>query len=182
MSGKTGKGKATPTKAIVVAARSDYGPLLTGISSLLEQARRGVARAANAIMTATYWEVGRRIVEHEQGGKARAEYGEELLARLSVDLTTRYGRGFSRPGLQRMRSFYLGWEICSTPSSKLEARAKCSALSSKSEILQTPSAQLAGASLRKEIAATQQALETRRSAEAKGLTRRRRDTETRGPR
>jgi predicted nuclease of restriction endonuclease-like (RecB) superfamily len=75
-------------------------------------------------MTATYWEIGRRIVEFEQGGKARAEYGEEVLARLSQDLTVRHGRGFSRPGLQRMRAFYLGWEICSTPSSNLEVRAR----------------------------------------------------------
>jgi hypothetical protein len=48
----------------------------------------------NALMTATYWEVGRRIVEFEQGGEKRAGYGEELLARLADDLTARFGRGF----------------------------------------------------------------------------------------
>lgn len=115
-------GTLAPTKS--PGADAGYGRLVADVSELLEQARRGVARSVNAILTATYWEIGRRIVEHEQAGKARAEYGEELLARLSVDLTSRYGRGFSRPGLQRMRSFYLGWEICSTPSSKLEARVR----------------------------------------------------------
>ena len=59
-----------------------YGGLLTGISDLLDQARRTSARTVNNILTATYWEIGRRIVEYEQGGKARAEYGEELLERL----------------------------------------------------------------------------------------------------
>jgi predicted nuclease of restriction endonuclease-like (RecB) superfamily len=73
-------------------------------------------------MTATYWEIGRRIVEFEQGGEKRAEYGEGLMARLADDLTTRFGRGFSRQNLQRFRLFYLSQpaeKICSTLSSKL---------------------------------------------------------------
>ena len=61
---------------------------------LLDTARRASARTVNAIMTATYWELGRRIVELEQGGKGRADYGEELLKRMSADLTPRFGRGF----------------------------------------------------------------------------------------
>lgn len=60
-----------------------YPSLVTGIGSLLEESRRAVVRAANCFMTATYWEIGRRIVEFEQGGKRRAEYGDELLERLS---------------------------------------------------------------------------------------------------
>lgn len=100
-----------------------YNNLLSDISGLLEQARRTAVRTINSILTATYWEVGRRIVEYEQGGKVRAAYGEELLEHLSRDLTARYGRGFSRQGLQKMRVFYLGWEICPTPSGILEARA-----------------------------------------------------------
>jgi len=59
--------------------------LVGGIGDLLEAARRTSARTLNALMTATYWEVGRRIVEFEQGGKLRAEYGEELLKQLSAD-------------------------------------------------------------------------------------------------
>jgi hypothetical protein len=66
----------------------------------------------------TYWEIGRRIVEFEQGGKARAEYGEGLWKRLAANLTAKYGRGFSKSNLASMRGFYLGWEIFQTPSGK----------------------------------------------------------------
>jgi hypothetical protein len=61
--------------------------LLLDLSRLLESARRTSARAVNTVMTATYWEVGRRIFEFEQGGKKRAGDGEELVARLAKDLT-----------------------------------------------------------------------------------------------
>lgn len=101
-----------------------YQGLVGDISELLDQARRSSARAVNNVLTATYWEVGRRVVEFEQGGSVRAGYGDELLGRLAHDLTKRFGRGFSRQGLQKMRSFYLGWEICPTPSSKLQARVR----------------------------------------------------------
>lgn len=83
-----------------------YPGLVQDIGALLEQARRSSARTVNALMTATYWAIGRRIVEFEQGGAKRAAYGEELLDRLAADLTTRFGRGFSRRSLQDMRSFY----------------------------------------------------------------------------
>jgi predicted nuclease of restriction endonuclease-like (RecB) superfamily len=88
-------------------AEGVYLGLVQDLSGLLEDARRSSARAVNAVMTSTYWEIGRRIVEFEQGGKERAEYGAELLARLAVDLTGRFGRGFSRPNLQRFREFFL---------------------------------------------------------------------------
>lgn len=109
-----------------------YADLMTGIAELLDSARHISARAVNAVMTATYWEIGRRIVEFEQGGKRRAEYGEELLHRLSTDLTARFGRGFSRPNLQRFRLFFAHFPAtskCSTVSSELH-REKCSTLSS----------------------------------------------------
>jgi hypothetical protein len=98
--------------------------LVSDISDLLEQARRTTVRAVNSILTTTYWEIGRRIVEFEQGGKERAEYGEELLVKLGNDLTRKHGRGFSPQGLYKMRGFYLGWLIFPTPSGKLEARTK----------------------------------------------------------
>jgi hypothetical protein len=107
----------------------DYGRWMADISGLLEQARRTTVRVVNSILTPTYWEIGHRIVEFEQMGKSRAEYGERLLSRLANDLTAKYGRGFSRQGLQKMRSFYLGWEICPTPSGKFEAMVKCPTLS-----------------------------------------------------
>jgi predicted nuclease of restriction endonuclease-like (RecB) superfamily len=88
----------------------DYESVLSGMVDLLEQARRMSARTVNAVMTATYWEMGRRIVELEQGGKKRADYGEKILENLSQDLTKRFGRGFSRQNIQQMRAFYLTYE------------------------------------------------------------------------
>ena len=76
------------------------------------------------MLTSTYWEIGRRIVEFEQGGKQTSEYGERLLERLSADLTARHGRGFSRTNVSQMRAFYAGWEIVQTPSEQFEVRAK----------------------------------------------------------
>jgi hypothetical protein len=71
-----------------------YNGIHGDIVALLEAARRAAARSVNAVMTATYWEIGQRIVEFEQGGQDRAAYGEALLARLSADLSARFGRGF----------------------------------------------------------------------------------------
>jgi predicted nuclease of restriction endonuclease-like (RecB) superfamily len=113
-----------------VATDSQYEELRTGLSSLLDTARRGAARAVNMILTATYWEVGRRIVEFEQGGRLRAIYGEALIKRLSADLSATHGRGFSQRNIEQMRAFYLRWII--NPDG---ARARTTA------IAQTPSAQ-----------------------------------------
>ena len=62
-------------------------------------------------MTASYWEIGRRIVEFEQGGEGRAAYGDALIQRLGTDLAQRFGRGFGRRNLAQMRAFYLAWPI-----------------------------------------------------------------------
>jgi uncharacterized protein DUF1016 len=107
-------------KGLRRSTESRYSGLVKDLSGLLESARRASARAVNTVMTVTYWEIGRRIVEFEQGGEKRAQYGAELLERLSADLTRRFGRGFSRPNLQRFRDFYRSFpleEIRSTPSS-----------------------------------------------------------------
>ena len=118
-------------KAISLKPSVEYGGLIGDIAELLEAARRNAARAVNALMTATYWEIGRRIVEFEQRGKKRAEYGEELLQRLAQDLTARFGRGFSYPNVNKFRQFYLAFPapgILSTPS-----------IESTQTILSTPS-------------------------------------------
>ncbi len=83
-----------------------FSDFVGGIEILLEAARRSAARSVNAIMTATYWEIGRRIVEFEQGGAVRAGYGKQLLEKLSTQLTANLGKGFSRQNLQRFRLFY----------------------------------------------------------------------------
>jgi predicted nuclease of restriction endonuclease-like (RecB) superfamily len=110
-----------------------YGQLISEISSMLNEARRQSVRSVNALLTATYWQIGRRIVEHEQGGKERAGYGEELLDRLAEDLTSKHGRGFSKRNLEQMRAFYLGWGIAQTPSAQFEIRVICPTLSGKSQ-------------------------------------------------
>jgi hypothetical protein len=85
--------KRKKATGVVRTGPAEYGGLVTGIADLLEQARRGAARAVNSILTATYWEVGRRIVEFEQGGKGKAEYGQALLLRLGSDLSGRLVAG-----------------------------------------------------------------------------------------
>ena len=95
-----------------------YDTVLSDVIDLLESARRASTRAINSIMTATYWEIGRRIVESEQVGAKRAEYGKELLKKLSADLKARFGRGFSERNLEQMRLFYIGWPISQTLSAK----------------------------------------------------------------
>jgi predicted nuclease of restriction endonuclease-like (RecB) superfamily len=86
--------------------QADYAAVHGDIVALLEAARRAAARSVNALMTATYWEIGRRIVEFEQGGQERAVRGQQLLQRLSSDLCARFGRGFSVDNLEQMRLFY----------------------------------------------------------------------------
>ena len=76
------------------------------VANVIEQARRFVGRAADLTMCVTYFEIGRMIVEEEQGGKARAEYGKGLLAELSKYLTERFRRGFSESTLKNARKFY----------------------------------------------------------------------------
>ena len=113
-----------------------YDQVLADIVGIVDQARAAAARSVNTLMTATYWSVGRRIVEEEQGGQQRAAYGEGLLNRLSVDLTDRFGRGYSRQNLQQMRQFYLTWpadQICQTPSGKSGVDVACA----DTETLQT---------------------------------------------
>ena len=74
--------------------QADYVTVHADIVALLEAARRTAARSVNAVMTATYWAVGQRIVTFEQAGHERAAYGEALIKRLGADLTHQFGRGF----------------------------------------------------------------------------------------
>jgi hypothetical protein len=97
---------------------AEYADIRSGIIDLLKTARAISARTINAVMTATYWEIGRRIVESEMRGEKRADYGERLVERLAVDLAKQFGRGFGRASLWRMRGFYQAWpdkKILATP-------------------------------------------------------------------
>ncbi|MDD5483751.1 MAG: DUF1016 N-terminal domain-containing protein, partial [Kiritimatiellae bacterium] len=94
----------------------------------------------NAVQVLACFEIGRRIVEHEQKGTARAQYGKEALKELSAKLTTEFGTGFSERNLRNMRKFYLVYQsrakqIWQTPSAKLPDRQKSRIPSAKSELL-----------------------------------------------
>ena len=112
-----------------------YETLLSSVSELLRRGRQNAAKSVNAVLTTTYWLVGRRLVEFEQRGKERAVYGSELLKRLSGDLQSRFGRGFSERNLEQMRQFYLQWGNPQTLSAD-------SAAGISPKISQTPSAKL----------------------------------------
>ena len=119
-----------------------YDSIVLELSELIESARRLSARSVNAVMTATYWEIGRRIVESEQRGKKRAEYGEALLERLAADLTAKFGRGFGVRNLWLMRRFFVHWpedQILQTVSA--ESQSIPQGPSKTSEIVQTLSAE-----------------------------------------
>ncbi len=126
--------KTTPPPVL-----ADYADMRGGIVAVVQAARVAVARNVNALMTASYWEIGHRIVEAEQKGQRRAGYGEQLVERLAVDLTAQFGRGFSQQNLWLMRSFYLAWPIRQTLSGEFPV------LSGPCEILQTPSGELEAA-------------------------------------
>ena len=101
-----------------------YSNLTTDIASFIEQGRKAAVRYVNTALVVTYWLIGRRIVEYEQKGKKRADYGEELLVCLAGDLTSRFGKGFSKSNLFMMRTFYLTYpekQIFQTVSGKLLA-------------------------------------------------------------
>lgn len=98
-----------------------YAGLRREIAEVVASTRAAAARSVNAVMTASYWEIGRRIVEFEQCGEGRAAYGEALIRRLGTDLSRRFGRGFGRRNLAQMRAFYLTWpanQILQTLSAK----------------------------------------------------------------
>lgn len=108
---------ATQTEQIEVAETAcRYDAVLLEVVDLLEAARHATARAVNSVMTATYWQIGRRIVEAEMQGKERAGYGERLIDRLSADLTARFGRGFSRRAVYQMRDFYSTYSAIMQPA------------------------------------------------------------------
>lgn len=83
-----------------------YQELVSDIGGLLANARQHIASSVNTILVETYWQIGRYIVEYEQKGAERAEYGSNLLNRLSSDLTLKYGKGFGKSNLLYMRKLY----------------------------------------------------------------------------
>ena len=102
-----------------LSSEKGYQQLLTQIDEAYQQGQRQANRAVNAQMVTTYWTIGQYIVEFEQGGEAKAEYGQNLMDRLSRDLQQKYGKGFSRSNLSYMRRMYLYFPIRETVSHEL---------------------------------------------------------------
>lgn len=103
----------------LITADTLYKSLLTQIGETLESGRKTAAARVNETIVETYWQIGKHIVEFEQAGNEKAEYGSETLKKLSKDLTIRYGNGFGLSNLYRMRQLYNAFPIFATVSQKL---------------------------------------------------------------
>lgn len=153
------KNTTTPTKT----KPDGLTTLLTDVRQLIQSARRGVSTVVDTFQVVTNFEIGRRIVEHEQKGAKRAAYGDLLLSGLSEALTTEFGRGFSMTNLKLMRQFFLLFRgkigqtlsgesalpaIGQTASDQFGILQTLSKKSASSEISQTTSGKLAQTSIR----------------------------------
>ena len=98
---------------------SGYAHLVTSIGGLIDAARQRVTQTVNVEMVRLYWEIGRHIVQYEQGGSDRAKYGQNLLHNLGQDLSARFGKGFSWRNLFNMRQLYLAFPILQALPAKL---------------------------------------------------------------
>ena len=112
------------SKSADLLASKSYKEVCNGVVELLNSSRQAAAQQVNALMTTSYREIGRRIVQAEQQGKRRAGYGEQLIERLSLDLTQQFGRGFSVRNLEQMRLFYVTWSIPQTVSAEFLINCK----------------------------------------------------------
>ena len=99
---------------------NEYQTLVARIGTRYQQGQRNAIQAASSNMVETYWHIGQYIVEFEQGGSAKATYGEGLLSRLSKDLSLIHGKGFSLSNVYLMRQFFIKYPIFQTLSGKLE--------------------------------------------------------------
>jgi len=114
-----------------------YNNLLERLAEILNQARTNVVREINKVQVLTHWEIGREIVEFEQKGKERGEYGKRLIERLSEDMAKKFGRGFSPANLKMMRLFYRAYPIRQTLSDESFKKQKSETSSRKFLIQQT---------------------------------------------
>jgi predicted nuclease of restriction endonuclease-like (RecB) superfamily len=103
----------------LINSKNDYSGLIHQISSVYISGKTRAIALINSAMLETYWEIGKHIVEFEQGGRMKAQYGEGLLETLSKDLVSLHGKGFSVSNMQRMRQLYAAYPIYATVSHKL---------------------------------------------------------------
>lgn len=101
------------------STRGHYRKLLNDIGATLDRAKNQVLVAVNHELVKSNWQIGKHIVEFEQKGNEKAEYGSELLSKLSCDLRIKHGKGFSKSGIYLSREFYIQYPIFQTLSGKL---------------------------------------------------------------
>ncbi|MBI5916758.1 MAG: DUF1016 domain-containing protein [Bacteroidetes bacterium] len=111
-----------------------YQELINRVGDLLNHGRQAAYQTVNSILLKTYWEIGRHIVEYEQHGSEKAEYGSYLLDRLSNDLSKAYGKGFSRSNLIYIRKLYMNYPIGQTLSDQLNWSHYCELLAIEDEL------------------------------------------------
>lgn len=112
------KRKTTKKKAVLIAA-PNLNKLLGQLRTLIQQSRRQALHAVDVVQVRTCWEVGKHIVEFEQGGSKRAQYGANLLVRLAERLAVEFGKGFDERNLRNMRAFYQVFPIWNAVRSEL---------------------------------------------------------------
>jgi len=100
-------------------SKQKYSELIDSIGLTLQKARENAVKAINAELVNANWEIGRYIVEFEQDGKEKAEYGSSLLSNLANDLKTTYGKGFSKSNIYLCRQFFISYPKFQTVSGKL---------------------------------------------------------------
>ncbi len=100
-------------------SKQKYTELIDSIGSTLQRARENAIKAINAELVTANWEIGRHIVEFEQEGKEKAEYGSALLTSLAKDLKIKYGKGFSKSNIYLCRQFFIKYQKFQTVSGKL---------------------------------------------------------------
>ena len=102
-----------------LSSQKGYKNLIQDIGMILDEGRKQAYKTVNNILVKTYWEVGEKIVEFEQEGEEKAEYGTELLDKLAADLKSQFGKGFSRRNVLDMRRFYVAYPKWQTVSAEL---------------------------------------------------------------
>lgn len=122
-----------------MANKSSNTKFFSKIVDLLQSARSRVVQTVNQTMVLTYFEIGRMIVEEEQQGKERADYGKQLLKGLSEVLTKEFGKGFSTTNLKQMRQFYVVYSIGQTPSDDFKNISQTLSAESENDISETVS-------------------------------------------
>ena len=119
---------------VSVKTNAALQPLIENISEIVTMARSRLASHINSTMTEAYWQIGRYIVEFEQGGESRVPYGASTLSALSKQLTARFGRGFSRPNLVNMRKFYILYPNCQSLTDNLSWTHICTLMQAEDKL------------------------------------------------